>query len=443
MNVRKFCNGLIIFTLLLSALLAAQRTATRAALQTPNDALDFYQDVFENERTSDTTPKQVESVREEDVFVDSGQSIGNSISYAVALGDLNADGHLDAFVVNGSYQQIEANKVWLNNGSGVFGDSGQEIGEKYSVHVALGDLDSDGDLDAFVTNGSYGSGQPNEVWLNDGSGVFSDSGQELGDIFSVRVRLGDLDGDDDLDAYIVNAHGMGSEDGNNEVWVNDGSGNFTLKSTLNISRSLSADLGDLDGDGDLDAYVARSQVGDQVWLNDGSGNFGDSGQNFHLNSSNNDVVLGDMDGDGDLDAFVVEWGLHGSPNQLWLNDGKGYFQDSGQSLGNAASASAALKDVDQDGDLDVSVANSENEGGGHANALWLNDGLGNFSLGQNMGSTFSNYVALADLDRDGALDIFTANGWLGPQANEVWFNQQQITITDHVYLPLVFNGVEP
>jgi hypothetical protein len=42
--------------------------------------------------------------------------------------------------------------------------------------VALGDLDSDGDLDAFVANDNQG----NRVWTNDGSGTFSDSGQSLG-----------------------------------------------------------------------------------------------------------------------------------------------------------------------------------------------------------------------------------------------------------------------
>ncbi|MGA1399159.1 MAG: FG-GAP-like repeat-containing protein, partial [Phycisphaerales bacterium] len=59
---------------------------------------------------------------------------------------------------------------------GVFTDSGQGLGNSYSYSVAVGDLDGDGDLDAMVANAN----QPNRVWLNDGAGAFTDSGQALG-----------------------------------------------------------------------------------------------------------------------------------------------------------------------------------------------------------------------------------------------------------------------
>ena len=69
-------------------------------------------------------------------------------STGVALGDLDDDGDLDAFVTNFG----ESNNLWINNGSGIFTYSGRDFGNWNSMGVALGDLDNDGDLDAFVTN---------------------------------------------------------------------------------------------------------------------------------------------------------------------------------------------------------------------------------------------------------------------------------------------------
>lgn len=72
-------------------------------------------------------------------------------------------------------------------------------------------MDGDGDLDAWVVNGN----KPNRVWVNERAGVYSDSGQRLGISSGVSVSLGNVDGEGDLDASVAN-YGAG-----NEVWVND------------------------------------------------------------------------------------------------------------------------------------------------------------------------------------------------------------------------------
>ena len=72
-----------------------------------------------------------------------------------------------------------------NDGSGSFGASDNDLGRHLSSGVELGDVDGDGDLDAFVANTHQG----NRVWLNDGSGSFSASRLDLGDHRAVMWRL--------------------------------------------------------------------------------------------------------------------------------------------------------------------------------------------------------------------------------------------------------------
>ncbi len=78
-------------------------------------------------------------------------SFGAGYSMAVALGDLDGDGDLDALVAN---YFGEAETVWLNNGTGGFSahPTMPSFGAGNSYGVALGDLDGDGDLDAVVAN---------------------------------------------------------------------------------------------------------------------------------------------------------------------------------------------------------------------------------------------------------------------------------------------------
>ena len=297
------------------------------------------------------------------IFTDSGQRLGNFDSRQVALGDLDSDGDLDAFVAN-AYSTISlVNKVWLNDGNGIFSDSGQSLGGGRSVDVALGDLDGDGDLDALVGNGGI-----NFAWLNDGGGTFSAHCQWIGGgLSSYGVALVDLNGAGGLDIFMANA-----STGANQVWFRTGvSGDPGVDADC-VGMFIDSDqrLGGSDsravvlGDMDLDAFIANdTNQPNKVWLNDGIGMFSDSGQTLG-NLTTKDIALGDVDGDGDLDAFAANTAY----NEVWLNDGAGNFADSGQTLGNAGSHGVALGDLDGDGDIDAFVANYNNS----ANTVWLN-----------------------------------------------------------------------
>ena len=330
-------------------------------------------------------------------------------SQALALGDLDGDGDLDIFIGEGSNH---INQVWLNDGQGFYSNSGQGLGSSDSRAVALGDLDGDGDLDAFVGN----DGRDNKVWLNDGTGVFTDTGQALGNFDTRAVALGDLNGDGYLDAFVGNSSGQA-----NRVWLNDGQGNFPVGQPLGNANTQGVALGDLDGDGDLDAFVANDGA-NRIWLNDGAGSFTEVQS---LGTADSWAVdLGDLDGDGDLDAFVANKGSSGQPNQVWLNDGQGTFS-AGQSLGNDDSRAVALGDLDGDGDLDAFIANfSGVDPTRDDNIVWQNDGAANFTnTAQNLGKAHTTAVAMGDLDGDGDLDVAEGNDGL----NRIWLNTGEDT----------------
>jgi hypothetical protein len=151
---------------------------------------------------------------------------------------------------------------------------------------------------------------------------------------------------------------------------------------LPILPILQFGLGDLDGDGDLDALVAiNGATGSQVWFNDGMGNFTISDQ--RLTRGGHGVALGDFDGDGDLDALIspTTFNQRALPSKIYFNDGSGIFSDSGQDLGDTdlGGYDVDLVDIENDGDWDIHIKYSPD-----INWLYINDGDGNFSLAREM-----------------------------------------------------------
>jgi hypothetical protein len=249
------------------------------------------------------------------------------------LGDLTGDGRLDIFaagccgreagmsVPRLSENLLSYSQVWLNNGGGSFSHSGQYIGQMGSNAAALADLNGNGRLDVFLANGrtldaagNYYPNTPNTVWFNDGTGQFNDSGQRLGGAESTAVAVGDLNGNGFVDAVVGNRTA-------DEIWFNDGQGNFSdsgQRLAHNATRAVF--LSDVDGDGDLDLFVAGATSG-QVWFNDGSGRFM-AGQRIRYGQYDA-VALGDVTGDGRIEVLVAGVNFY----RIWRWQGDGRFRD--------------------------------------------------------------------------------------------------------------------
>jgi putative intracellular protease/amidase len=340
----------------------------------------------------------------------SPQEFDSRGTFQAGLGDLDGDGDLDAVFAN---PQRHNSEVWLNDGSGTLVDTGQRL-TQYGHGVGVADFDGDGDVDAFIACHQFVT--PSKIYLNDGTGLFQDSGQDLGDrnISATEVNLLDLNGDGHIDVHVMYYAPTGLPD---RVYLNDGTGTFT-DSGLALDEETIA-WGDLDGDGDVDYFGKRSGQGYVVQLNDGSGQFAEGWQMDDSQSTVGGVALADFDHDGDLDALVTN-GFRDTgsfPSRLLSNDGSGRFTDSGQRLNETLAAELAVGDLDGDGDLDLFVSNMD-----LPNQVWLNDGGKLVDSGLRLGknSDMSGKPSLGDLDGDGDLDLFV--GSLGGRP-EIWFNE--------------------
>jgi uncharacterized repeat protein (TIGR01451 family) len=188
--------------------------------------------------------------------VDPNQTPGSGNSQAVALADFDTDGDLDAVVGNGLN---EPNQVWLNTGFGVFTTTiTGTLGLSNVQAIAVGDVDQDGTIDVVLGTGDG----PDQVWFGVGDGTFN-PGPDFGSGNSQVIALGDFDADGDLDAFV----GTGDKQAN-RVYLNDGSGTFTdTGQPFAFTDSTGVAVGDLDGDGDLDVIVVNDGQADRVYLN--------------------------------------------------------------------------------------------------------------------------------------------------------------------------------
>ncbi len=354
----------------------------------------------------------------------------------VAIGDINNDGLADVMLTS----NMGENKLYLNKGAMKFEDisisSGMKQDSMWSTGVTFVDINHDGWLDMYVCNSGHmtNGNRKNKLYINNhsstsSSGVperitFTESAAQYGlDIsaYCTQASFFDCDNDGDLDCFMINNSPMPVNTLNNSnrrdlidsawnvpaflrgggdhLYRND-DGKFkevTQQAGIHgslISFGLGASIGDINGDGYPDIYVANdSYERDYLYINQKNGTFKDDTENCvqHSSFSSMGADMGDINNDGYPEIFTTDMlpeddyrlktlgafdntDLYNSKvksgfyhqymkNCLQLNNKNGTFSDIANYSGVSAtdwSWGALFFDADNDGYNDLYVCNGVN-----------------------------------------------------------------------------------
>lgn len=334
-------------------------------------------------------------------------------SAGVSLGDLDGDGDLDIVLAKGRHWPLH-NLILRNGGKGDFAAETFSPAADRTYSAALADLDGDGDLDIAVSNDN-----PDKklIYRNvDGKGRMELLGAFGEPTWNTRyITLADLNGDGRPDILAANRGSGPDRPRPSYFCLNDGKAGFPACQPLATQSATIIVAADLDGDGAIDVAVPHRDGGQGViFWNDGKANFSRPTPFGPAQSSMRAAAAGDLNGDGtpDLVGGDEKTGLY-----WFANLGKREF-GAAIRLGDPGRSpySIGLADLDRDGRLDVVVGNMEAAG-----SIFFARAEGKFEeiqWGDGKGSVYG--LALGDLNGDGWLDIAAARSGA---PNAVWFSR--------------------
>jgi MYXO-CTERM domain-containing protein len=361
-------------------------------------------------RIHDTTELQIEYQNADGTFTLLDYGSINGSSWSLSIGDINNDGFGDIFT-GGGYDGLKVLSA-VDDGTNYMMDtlSGPDVFVQCSNFA---DIDNDGNLDLFVCHDDgissryKGEGTGSMVFDTDlidpSSTIPSDNSGNYGSIWT------DYDNDGDTDLYIAKCRlGVNDPmDGRrlNLLFQNDGNGNYTdvaeAAGVRPLAQSWSADFGDIDNDGDLDAILVTHDSTSLLYENgangDAVGQFTDIAADAGMTADLDAIGLGiqslfeDFDNDGFVDLLITG---RSNEHRLFMNNGDKTFTAAADPFPTDGPGiqSAAIGDFNNDGFPDVlaGFAVGFNQPSGVPDRMFLNPGNDNGFVNVRLTGVISN-----------------------------------------------------
>jgi hypothetical protein len=329
----------------------------------------------------------------------------------VAYTDIDGDNDQDILIIGGANSSRIA-ELYTNDGTGTYSlVTGTPFSGVWAGEVKFADVDGDNDQDVLITGENSSNVATARLYINDGSGNFSlQTGSPFTGESNSSVAFADVDGDSDLDVMI-----MGSGTNTAKLYTNDGNGNFTLVAGTPFPglNNGSISFGDVDGDNDQDVLITGINISNtyysRLYINNGSGVFTYQSGPFYA-AGYSSSAMADIDGDNDLDIVIAGKFVYNSSNKyttIYKNDGNGTFTVfSSSMLTGVDNSSIDFGDVDNDNDLDVLIT-GQTKTAVSTSKLYLNNGSGSFTnlVGVPFDQVYGGESILLDINDDNDLDV--------------------------------------
>jgi hypothetical protein len=293
--------------------------------------------------------------------------VDNSNQWGWAIADLNNDGHKD--ICSG----VNTTRFVSITARGVFTLSDLPGPSIFTQCMTMADWNNDGKVDLFACN-DVG---PSNIYITDANGV---------PVYTANVM-----------PWVTPAC-TGT--------AGDMSGNYGSTAT------------DFDNDGDIDLHISHCRQGvndpndcrrwDRLFVNDGNGNYADMADVYGLQNKEQvwTTDFGDIDNDGDLDAFST---THSTTLMLFLNDGAGYYTNatagSGLETTSGFFLQGKMEDMDNDGFIDIMTGSAEHFFHNNAGNGTFTEVTGLFPAAKDMHS-----MAFGEMNGDGFPDVYATYG---------------------------------